>query len=315
MTAASPGLLEPQPIYLNRSASLRSSLHRSVEQVQILTQSIPPSGLVLLSCFAVQIGMATAKSLFESLGALGAAFLCNAIATLFLLSAQRVELRSVSRSPGDYGSILLLGLSIAGMTLAIYSALDRIPMGLASTLEFVGPLGVALVGSRRLLDLLWVGLAAVGILLLMPATGGAVDLSGILLALLSGGFWAGYILISVPAGRTFPQGTGLAMAMVVASVVLAVPGIAQAGAALLHPGLLLTAIAAAFLGKVLPYSLEYTALKRMSPRVFGVLMSIEPAIAALVGFLLLHEQLELRSLVAIVLVIAAAVGATLMGRD
>jgi inner membrane transporter RhtA len=315
MTAALPGFSEPQPIYLNRSASLLHGLNRSLEQVQLLVPSIPPSGLVLLSCFAVQFGVATAKSLFETIGAIGTGFLCNAIATLFLLAAERRQLRSLSRNPRDYGSILLLGIAIAGMTLAIYSAVNRIPMGLASTLEFVGPLAVALLGSRRLLDLLWVGLAATGILLLTPVSGGAMDLTGVLLALLSGGFWACYILLSVPAGRIFPKGAGLALAMTVASVILAVPGIAQAGTALLHPVVLLLAILAAFLGKFLPYSLEYTALKRMPPRVFGVLMSIEPAIAALVGLAVLHEQLNLQSLTAIVLVIVAAMGATLLGRQ
>ena len=330
MTAALPGFAEPQSIYLNRSGRLLRALSLRLEQVQALTHSIPPSGLVLLSCFAVQFGMATAKSLFESLGAMGTAFLCNVIATLFLLGNswlgnswlgnqrlgnQRTQMQSLSRNPRDYGVILVLGSSIAGMTLAIYSALDHIPMGFASTLEFVGPLGVALIGSRRPLDLVWVVLAGLGILLLMPAMGGAVDLTGILLALLSGGFWAGYILVSAPASRLFPQSTGLVLSMTVASVMLAVPGIAQAGIALLNPALLAVGVTAAFLGKVLPYSLEYTALKRMPPRVFGVLMSIEPAIAALVGCLVLHEYLTPRSLVAIGLVIAAAVGATLLGRQ
>ncbi len=314
MNAALPEWSESQPIYLNRAASLAHVLNRSIGQVQTLTNSIPPSGLVLLSCFAVQFGMATAKSLFEGLGAMGTAFLCNVIATAFLLGMQHRQLRSLSRNPRDYSVILLLGVSIAGMTLAIYSALDRIPMGLASTLEFVGPLGVALVGSRRLFDLVWVMLAGLGILLLMPALGGAVDPSGIGLALLSGGFWAGYILLSAPASRVFQKGTGLALSMTVASVILMPPGVAQAGTALLNPALLLLSVVAAVLGKVLPYSLEYTALQRMPPRLFGVLVSIEPAIAALVGLAVLHEQLSFRSLTAIVLVITAAMGATLLSQ-
>lgn len=307
--------LRSTPIYLNRSASLSQLLNQSLSQARALTNSIPPGGLVLLSCFSVQLGMATAKSLFESLGAIGAAFICNSLATLFLLTHERHQLTQLSRNYRHYGAILLLGVCIAGMTLAIYSALDRIPMGIASTLEFVGPLGVALIGSRPWLDLVWVVLAAAGVVLLAPFSGTVLDPLGIGLALLSGGFWAGYILLSAPASRLFPKGVGLALSMSFASILLAFPGIAQAGIALFSPVVPLVAVAAAILGKVVPYSLEYTALKRMPPRVFGVLMSIEPAIAALVGFLALGEQLNLQSLIAIVLVTVAAMGATLMGRQ
>jgi inner membrane transporter RhtA len=280
--------------------------------MQRLAGSVPPSSLVLLSSFAVQLGTAVSKSLFDSLGSIGTAFVCKLLAAALLLAIERPSLRS--RPLSGYGLIMLLGLAIAGMSLSIYGAIERIPMGIASTLEFVGPLGVAVIGSRRLLDWLWVGLAATGVVLLSPLSM-ALDPVGVGLALLSGACWAVVILVSVPVGQAFPKRTGLALALAVATVLLAVPGIAQGGSALLNPTVPLIGLAAAFLGTLLPYSLEFAALKRMPPRIFGVLISIEPAIAALVGLLVLHEQLSFQSLVAIVLVTLAAIGVTLTAKQ
>lgn len=307
-----------QPIYPSRGVTFSHFLSRSIGQARQVTGSIPPSGLVLLSSFAVQLGAVLTKSLFDSLGTVGAAFVCKLFAALLLLCIEYPQLRQLqlrTRSLRDYWLIALLGVSIAGMSLSIYAALDRIPMGVASTLEFVGPLGVAIIGSRRLLDWFWVALASVGVLLLSPLATTALDPLGVLLALLSGACWAVYILISAPAGRAFPKGAGLALGLAVAAIMLAVPGIHQSGAALFHPFVPLIGIAAGFLGTVLPYSLEYAALKRMPARIFGILISIEPAIAALVGLVVLHEQLGLRSLIAIVLVTLAAIGVTLTARQ
>jgi inner membrane transporter RhtA len=310
------------PIYLNRSASLLGWFSRSAAGVQRLGQMIPPSGLVLLSCFAVQLGTATAKSLFVELGAIGTVFLCSLFATVWLFVSEGLSLPGLlSLNPAGstpryraYGLILLLGLAMAGMSFCIYAAIARIPMGIASTLEFVGPLGVAMLGTRRGLDWIWVVLAGLGVILLAPITGTALDPLGILLALLSGCCWAAYILVSAWVGQLFPKQTGLALSMLTATALLAIPGVMQGGRALLHPAVLGVAAGVALLGKVLPYSLEFTALKRMPPRLFGVLMSIEPAIAALVGWLALSEALSLRSLLAILLVTVAAMGATLTGR-
>jgi inner membrane transporter RhtA len=301
-----------QTLFPANPVPLKISLVRGIQHLQSLGGAIPPSSLVLLSSFAVQVGTVVVKSLFDTLGSMGAAFVCKAFATLLLFCLWRPRLRN--HSYGDYIVIGLFGLAIAGMSLAFYGAVERIPLGIASTLEFMGPLSIAVVGSRRLLDLVWVVLAAIGVFLLAPINGSSLDWIGIALALLSAAFWAAYILISVPAGRAFPGGAGLALGMFIATIVLFAPGVMQAGTALLHPMVFVIGLAAAFLGTVLPYSLEFAALKRMPPRMFGVLISIEPAIAALVGFLFLGEQLAWRTLVAIGLVTSAAIGVTLFSK-
>jgi inner membrane transporter RhtA len=305
-------VLSSQPVFPTNPSVLRASLDRSVRQVGAIGNSIPPTCQVLLSSFVVQIGMALSKILFEALGSSGAAFLCKGIGAVLMLLILRPRL--TGHRWQAYGVVGLFGLSIACMNLAIYAAIDRIPLGVASTLEFIGPLGVSIVGSRRPLDLLWVALAAAGVFLLAPIHGTNLDPVGIGFALLSGLCWAGYILLSAPVGRAMPGGAGLAIGITVSALFMAPMGISQGGMALLNPWILIVGVAAGLLTTVVPYSLEFVALRRMSTRIFGVLMSIEPAIAALVGLLFLHETLDIQSLVAIVLVITAAIGATLYGR-
>jgi inner membrane transporter RhtA len=199
------------------------------------------------------------------------------------------------------------------MNLVFYSSIARIPLGVAVTVEFVGPLGVAVAGSRRPLDLVWVVLAGAGILLLAPLTGGdvlALDPVGLGLALLAGGLWAAYILIAARVGRAAPGMGGLAMAMAIGAVVLLPVGVLGAGSALLDPRLLLAGAGVALLSSVIPYTLELTALRRIPTATFGVLMSLEPAIASLAGLLLLHEGLTARTAVALLLVTIASIGAT-----
>jgi inner membrane transporter RhtA len=295
------------------SSVFRAAIDRRIRQVEAVGHSLPPSCLVLLSSFVIQIGMAMSKTLFDALGSSGAAFLCKGVAAILLLLILRPRLQDHRWQ--TYSLVGVFGVIIACMNLSIYAAIDRIPLGVAATLEFIGPLGVAIVGSRRPLDLLWVALAAVGVFLLAPIQGTALDPVGIGFALLSALFWSGYILLSAPVGRAMPGGAGLALGITVAALIMAPFGISQGGAALLNPWVLVVGVAAGLLTTVVPYSLEFAALQRMSPRVFGVLISIEPAIAALVGLLFLRETLELRSLIAIALVIMAAIGATLFGRQ
>ena len=307
-----------QTIFVSRAPIFSLSpawviLTRRVSRVRSLLGSVPPPSLVLLSSFIIQVSNVLAKSLFDSLGAVGTTFLCNALAALLLLAIARPQWRGHARQ--DYLLLGLMGLSMAGMGLAYYSAIDRIPLGIASTLEFIGPLGVSVIGSRRLLDLIWVSLAAAGIVLLNPIGYTSLDSVGVALALLSGLCWASYIVTSGAIARSLPGGSGLTLAMLVAALLLFLPGAATAGTALLNPIVLLIGLVAACFGTVLPYSLEFEAVRRMPPRVFGVLISIEPAIAALVGFLFLHETLSLRTLMATVLVTAAAIGVTLFGRS
>lgn len=271
-------------------------------------ERLPPTGLVLAAVASVQFGAALAKTLFDDLGPGGTVFLRVLFAALVLLALWRP--RAGGRQRRDLYLAAAFGVSLAGMNLSFYEALDRIPLGIAVTFEFVGPLGVAVAGSRRALDVLWVVLAAGGILLLSDfGDFGRLDSAGVGLALLAGGFWATYILLSARTGRVFPGGSGLALALVVASALLLPVGLADGGDALLQPDLLAIGAAVAMLSSAIPYSLELESLRRLPEAVFGVLMSLEPAMAALAGFVVLGQDLRARELVAILLVVAASAGA------
>jgi inner membrane transporter RhtA len=268
---------------------------------------VPPTLLVLAAVTSVQFGAAFAKTLFDEIGAGGTVFLRVLSAAIVLALIWRPRL--AGHTARDLQLALLFGLVLAGMNLAFYSSIDRIPLGIAVTFEFVGPLGVAVFGSRRPLDLVWVALAAAGILLLSDFGGASLDGLGVALALLAGALWAVYILVSARVGRVFPGGSGLALAMLVATVPLAPVGIAQAGGELLVPWILALGVAVGILSSAIPYGLELEALRRLPVGVFGVLMSLEPAVAALAGFVVLGERLAAREVVAILLVVAASAGA------
>ena len=269
---------------------------------------------MLFPIVSVQLGAAVAKSLFDSLGPGGTVFLRIAFAALVLFLLVRPKLGGHDRA--GYLVAGLFGLALAGMNFSIYLAFDRIPLGVAVTLEFVGPLGVAVAGSRRVLDLLWVVLAAAGILLLAPlGVLGGMDLDpvGVAFALLAGCLWACYILLSASTGSAIPGGTGLVIALCVGTLVLFPFGIAGAGYALLDPKLLLAGLGVAMLSSAIPYSLELEALRKLPARVFGVLMSLDPAVAALAGLVVLGERLEMRAVAAVLFVTIAAAGASLFG--
>ena len=290
------------------NARLILFLTRGAANLGDAAKAVPPTGLVLLSISSTQLGAAIAKSLFNELGSAGTVLLRVGFAALVLLLLWRPRLRGYARA--NYFVVILFGLALAGMNLCFYSALERIPLGIAVTLEFVGPLAVAIAGSRRLLDLLWVLLAASGIVLLAPWGGGNIDPLGVVLALLAGSLWGAYILLSARVGSAFAGGAGLALAMAVATLVLLPVGVLSGGAALLNPRLLIMGFGVALLSSALPYSLELEALRRLSAGVFGVLMSLEPAIAAAVGFVILGEKLGFRAITAISLVTVAAAGAS-----
>jgi inner membrane transporter RhtA len=220
--------------------------------------------------------------------------------------------RPRAHGPRELRLAALFGLALALMNLTFYEALDRIPLGVAVTLEFIGPLGVALAGSRSRLDVLWALLAAVGVGLLGGF--GTADAVGILLALAAGGFWAAYILLNARVGRAFRGGDGLAIAMAIATLPLIPFGVADAGSGLLQPSLLAVGLGVALLSSVIPYSLELEALRRIRPQPFGVLMSLEPAMAALAGLIVIGQSLSGIELVGIALVIAASAGATVGAR-
>jgi inner membrane transporter RhtA len=205
------------------------------------------------------------------------------------------------------------GVTLAVMNYSIYQSFARIPLGISVTVEFLGPLGVAVASSRRLLDVLWVGLAGTGVALLArggtAATGHGDAAAGIAFALLAGLSWAAYILLSRATGQRFPGSTGLAIAMLVSAVVITPVGVAAGGKALLRPGILAAGLGIGLLSSIIPYSLELEALRRIPPRVFGIWMSLEPAVAALVGLLLLGQALAAREWLAIGCVMIACAGA------
>jgi inner membrane transporter RhtA len=272
----------------------------------------PAVGLVLLAVASLQVGAAFAVELFDELGPAGAAFGRLAFAALILVAIWRPRLRG--RPARDLRVAVAFGLALGAMNLCIYEAMDRIPLGVAVTFEFIGPLGVAVAGSRRALDGLWIVLAAAGIVLLADYGGGALDPVGVAFALAAGVLWAAYIVLSARTGRIFPGGTGLALAMVAGAALAAPFGIAGAGAELLRPELLGAVLAVALASSVLPYSLELEALRRLPERVFGVLMSLEPAVAALAGLAVLGQDLAARDWLAIVLVVIASAGASTLER-
>jgi inner membrane transporter RhtA len=268
---------------------------------------VPPTVLVLAAVTSVQFGAALAKTLFDELGAGGTVLMRTVTAAIVLALVWRP--RIAGRAAREIRLAVLFGLVLAGMNLSFYASLDRIPLGIAVTFEFVGPLGVAVFGSRRPLDLVWVALAAAGILLLSDFGGADLDGLGIALALLAGAFWAAYIVLGARVGRVFPGGAGPALAMIVATLPLAPVGIADAGDQLLVPWILATGAAVGILSSAIPYALELEALRRLPVGVFGVLMSLEPAVAALAGFVVLGESLATREVAAILLVVAASAGA------
>jgi inner membrane transporter RhtA len=270
---------------------------------------VPPTGLVLVAIASVQLGAAFAKSLFDDVGPPGAVFLRVLFAAVLLGALWRP--RPGAHTGAELRLAAIFGLTLAAMNLSFYEAFDRIPLGVAVTLEFIGPLGVAVAGSRRALDVVWVTLAGGGVLLLAaPWSAGSVSGAGVAFALLAGAFWAAYIVVNERVGRTFAGGSGLALAMAFGSVLLVPAGLASGGTDLLDPAVLAVGATVAVLSSAIPYSLELEALRRLPPRVFGVLMSLEPAVAALAGLAVLGQVLAPREVAGIALVVTASLGAS-----
>ncbi len=275
-------------------------------------ERVPAGALVLGSIFSVQFGSALAATLFASVGPAGAAALRVLLGTLILLALWRPSLRGHSRR--DLGLIAAFGLVLGAMNLSFYEAVHRIPLGIAVALELLGPLTVALAGSRRRLDLLWIGLAVLGIVLLTHVGGQSLDGLGIAFALFAGCCWGTYIVLNARLGRSTQRGS-LALAMCFAALLVVPFGVAEAGSSLVSREALVVGAAVGLLSTAIPYSFELEALRRVEPRVFGVLMSLEPAAAALAGLAILGQQLATRELVGIVLVMAASMGASRAGHD
>jgi len=266
--------------------------------------------MVLAAALSVQFGAALGATLFDTLGPGGASLLRQFFAAVVLVAVWRPRVRG--HSAGDVRLVLAFGVALGLMNLCFYEALDRIPLGVCVTIEFAGPVGLAVALSRRALDLVWILLAAFGIVLLAnPFGSGGVDPTGLAFILAAAACWSAYILLAQRATRVFHGSVGLAMAAGIAWLVPLAPGLTEASAGdLLAPGALAVGLAVAVMSSVIPYTLESESLRRLPARVFGVLMSLEPAVAALAGLVVLGQRLSARDLVAIVLVICASVGVT-----
>ena len=262
---------------------------------------------MLSAACSVQIGAAVAKSLFTTLGPPGVVFLRLLFGSIALWAIARPELRGRTRR--ELWLVVGLGIVLVSMNLTFWESLERLPLGVAVTVEFLGPLAIAVIGSRRLLDLVWVTLAAAGVALLADSGGHTVTTFGLVLAAIAGFFWALYILLGVRIGQAFTGATGLAPAMALGAILVAPWGIISAGHHLQDPQLVGAGVGVGLLSSALPWSLEIEALRRLPPRVFGIVLSLEPAVAALAGFVFLHEHLRARAWIAIAFVVAASAGA------
>ncbi|MER7803084.1 EamA family transporter [Streptomyces parvulus] len=276
--------------------------------------SLGPVGLVLAGGLSVQFGAALAVTLMPRAGALGVVTLRLAVAAVVLLLICRPRLRGHSRA--DWGTVVVFGIAMAGMNGLFYQAVDRIPLGPAVTLEVLGPLALSVFASRRAVNLIWAALALAGVFLLGGGGFEDLDPAGAAFALGAGAMWAAYIVFSARTGRRFPQADGLALAMAVGAVLFLPLGIAESGGKLLDPVTIALGAGVALLSSVLPYTLELLALRRLPAPTFAILMSLEPAIAATAGFLILDQALSATQSAAIALVIAASMGAvrTQVGR-
>jgi inner membrane transporter RhtA len=303
--ADAQGSYGPADRFPARTGALRPSLG-----------SVPPPALILLGIVSVQVGAGLAKNLFARSSPDAVVMMRLLTSAVVLGVVYRSALRDLRRlhSWRDIGVAALFGLTLAAMNACFYQALARLPLGIAVTIEFLGPLSVAILASRRRLDLVWALLALGGVAMLARGDGD-VSLAGVAFALLAAVGWAGYILLSGATGRRFSGSSGLAVASIVGAVAMLPIGIGTAGTKLLDPELLLVAAGVGLLSSVIPYTLELEALRRVSARLFGILMSLEPAVGALAGLVFLGEILKWHEWLAIVLVVTACAGATRFQRS
>jgi len=268
---------------------------------------IPPVWLVVVGILSVQVGAGIAKNLFDDADPTTLVWLRLATSAVILAAIARPTLRG--RTPDDWRVAVAFGVTLGTMNWAIYQSFARIPLGIAVTIEFLGPLALAVFGSRRPRDLLWAFLAAIGVALL-GLEPGELTWAGVGFALLAAASWAAYILLSASTGRRWPGLEGLTVASVVATLMLTPFLVAFSGRGLGEPNVLLVGALVGLLSSVIPYSCEITALRTIRPSVFGILMSLEPAAAALSGIVVVGEYLTGVQWLALGCVVVASVGAT-----
>jgi inner membrane transporter RhtA len=274
--------------------------------------NIPPIPAVLFAIISVQSGAAIAKTLFPAIGAAGTASLRIGISAIILLAVYRPNLLKIT--PNQWKIVIPYGLSLGAMNLIFYLAIERIPIGLAVTLEFIGPLVVAVIGSKRLIDYLWVLLAAIGIVLIAPWSNNGIDLLGVLFALLAGALWAAYIVLGTKVSKIMKGGDAVATGMLFASILIVPFGILENGLTNLTPTFLYLGIALALLSSAIPFTLEMKALAQLPARTFSILMSLEPAAASIFAFIFLQEYLTFNEILAVVFVVIASVGSTITSK-
>ncbi|KQO21332.1 transporter [Flavobacterium sp. Leaf82] len=274
--------------------------------------NIPPIYAVLLAIISVQCGAAIAKTLFPAIGAAGTASIRIGVSAIILLIAYRPNLKAIT--PQQWKIVAPYGLSLGAMNLIFYLAIERIPIGLAVTLEFIGPLLVAIIGSKRLIDYCWVLLAAIGIALIAPWTNDRVDILGVVFALLAGGFWAAYIVLGGKISQIMNGGQAVSTGMLFAAILILPFGFYENGLANLTPKLFGMGIALALLSSAIPFTLEMKALGQLPPRTFSILMSLEPAAASICAFIFLQEKLIFTEILAVVCVVIASAGSTLTAK-
>lgn len=266
--------------------------------------SFPPWLLVLIAVTSVQIGAAFAKQLFDAIGFEGVVFVRTFIGGIVFLLMFRPQVRGHSWHVWRY--VAIYSATIAANMLLFYAAIERIPLGIAVAIAFAGPLMISVLGSRRAIDFVWVVMAAVGILLLSPITDATLDPVGILFAGICSAAWAIYIIVTKRAANVLPGNTMLALAMCGAAVIAAPFGAVNALGVLSDVSLIVIGLVVALLSTVIPFWLEFLAIQRLAPRTAALLMSLEPAVAALMGWIILREHLSPETVVGIGLVTIAA---------
>ncbi len=274
--------------------------------------TLPPVMAVIFSILSVQGGAAIAKGIFPVLGSASTSALRIVLSAIILGIYNRPNLRNLNKE--QWKAVALYGLTLGAMNLIFYIAISRIPLGLGVTLEFIGPLVLAIAGSKRILDFLWVILAAIGISLIAPWSGNGIDLLGVFLALLAGGFWACYILLGGKISKIMDGGKAVSIGMIFASAVVLPVAIFDGLFQKITPVFMMSGLALALLSSAIPFTLEMGALKKMPAKTFSILMSLEPAAAALSGLVFLHEYLTFYEWLAVALVVIASAGATLTGK-
>jgi inner membrane transporter RhtA len=274
--------------------------------------NIPPVPAVLLAIISVQCGAAIAKTLFPAIGAAGTASMRIGISALLLLLVYRPNLKAITRE--QWKIVVPYGLSLGAMNLIFYLAIERISIGLAVTLEFIGPLLVAIIGSKRLIDYCWVLLAAAGIVLIAPWSNERTDSLGVLFALIAGALWAAYIVLGGKISKIMNDGEAVSTGMLFAAILILPFGLFENGLANLTPKLFGMGVALALLSSAIPFTLEMKALGQLPPRTFSILMSLEPAAASVCAFIFLQEKLNFYEILAVVCVVIASAGSTLTAK-